>query len=52
LRANPLRAASALLAFMDPAADQDERLNGALLVAVAIDDISLLRSAWLKRSGE
>jgi len=47
-----LRAASALLAFLDREADLDERLNGALLVAVAMDDMSLLRQAWMKRNDE
>jgi hypothetical protein len=37
---------------LDRDSDRDERLDGALLIAVAMDDIALLRQAWMKRDGE
>ena len=52
MRANPWRAATAIAALLDPAADPDDRLDGALLVANAIDDLALIRSFLFKRPGE
>jgi hypothetical protein len=47
-----LRAALALLAYLDPEADPECRLDGALLVAMALDDLRLIRSVFTKRDGE
>ena len=41
-----------MLAFMDGDADPDRRLEGAMLVAQAMDDLALIRSIFLKRTGE
>lgn len=42
----------ALLAFTDPNGDPERRLDGALLVAMAFDDLRQIRSIFLKRDGE
>jgi hypothetical protein len=42
----------ALLAFMDANADPDRRLEGAMLVAGALDDLALIRSIAFKKPGE
>ena len=47
-----MRAALALLAVLDVNADEDRRLDGALLIADALTDLSLLRRVLLKKDGE
>jgi hypothetical protein len=41
-----------LLAVLDQSADGDMRLDGALLVVDALNDLSLLRRIFLKQNGE
>jgi hypothetical protein len=47
-----VRAALALLAFVDRDGDPERRLDGALLVAMALDDLSQIRRIFFKRDGE
>jgi hypothetical protein len=44
-----MRAASALLAVLDPKAEFDLRFDGALLIASALADLDDIRSIFMKR---
>jgi hypothetical protein len=52
MRGDREAAAYAILALLDPQGDEETRYQGALLIAEALRDLFLIRSALIKVRGE